>query len=103
MAKKIQRTIKGSIFLDLEKQSNLNKLTDPEVFFENNQGSLITPFTLAKLLDKNINKLWIRGGYPRSYLHKTDQKNFEWRANYIKTFLERDSPQLGFNVPARTI
>ena len=46
---------------------------------------------------------WLRGGYPKSVLAKNDDFSFEWRLNYIRTFLERDIPQLGFNIPANTL
>jgi predicted AAA+ superfamily ATPase len=45
-------------------------------------------------------RLWMRGGFPNSYLAHTDADSFLWRQSYIKTFLERDIPSLGFDVPA---
>jgi predicted AAA+ superfamily ATPase len=47
--------------------------------------------------------LWIRGGFPRSFLAKNDESSFEWRVNFIRTFLERDIPQWGFRIPAPTL
>ncbi len=47
--------------------------------------------------------LWLRGGLPRSLLARTDEESFMWRRQYISTFLERDIPQLGFSIPARTL
>ena len=47
--------------------------------------------------------LWLRGGFPRSFLAVDDSASFEWRLDFIRTFLERDIPQLGFRVPARVI
>lgn len=44
--------------------------------------------------------LWLRGGYPLSYLAKTDESSFIWREAFVKTYLERDIPQLGIRVPA---
>ena len=44
--------------------------------------------------------LWIRGGFPRSYLAKSDQDSFAWREGFIRTFLQRDIPQLGIRIPA---
>lgn len=46
---------------------------------------------------------WLRGGYPRSFFSKNDSLSFEWRQNYIRTFLERDIPQLGMNVSSHTM
>jgi hypothetical protein len=43
--------------------------------------------------------LWLRGGFPRSYLAKNDQDSFAWREGFIRTFLQRDIPQLGITIP----
>jgi predicted AAA+ superfamily ATPase len=60
----------------------------------------INPFTVTEIEDPK--KLWIQGGYPDSY--KLDEEmSFEWRKNYVRTFLERDIPQLGIKVPAETL
>ena len=65
----------------------------------------LTPFLLNEISDfKNFsNMLWIRGGFPLSFLAKDDRKSFEWRNDFIKTFLERDIPQLGFKIPANNM
>ena len=49
----------------------------------------------------NMERLWFRGGLPRSYLAKSDEESRLWRENYISTFLERDIPQLGIQIPSR--
>lgn len=59
----------------------------------------LPPFTLFEV--NNSDALLIRGGYPRSYLAESDEDSFLWREGYISTFLERDLPSLGFDVPAR--
>jgi len=51
----------------------------------------------------HLERLWIRGGFPRSFLSPNDQASFQWRLDFIGTFLERDVPQLGFNIPARLL
>jgi len=51
----------------------------------------------------NINRLWIRGTMPDSYLAGDDAGSYLWLENFIATFLERDIPQLGINIPARTL
>jgi predicted AAA+ superfamily ATPase len=51
----------------------------------------------------NINRLWARGTMPDSYLAADDPQSCLWRENYIATFLERDIPQLGISIPARTL
>jgi len=63
----------------------------------------ITPFTLDEIPQFDLTTHWLRGGYPRSILAKNDETSFKWRLNYISTFLERDIPQLGFNIPANTL
>lgn len=47
--------------------------------------------------------LWLRGGFPRSFLANADTASLRWRENFIRTFLERDLPQLGVQVPATTM
>jgi len=51
----------------------------------------------------NQERLWIRGGFPRSYLARTSAASQEWRAGFIRTFLERDLPQLGVNIRSTTL
>ncbi len=45
-------------------------------------------------------KLWLRGGFPRSYLARSNDDGFAWRDGFIRTFLQRDIPQLGITIPA---
>lgn len=52
---------------------------------------------------KNWRELWLRGGLPLSYLAVSDEESYLWRSNYITTFLERDIPQLGIQVPAQSL
>jgi predicted AAA+ superfamily ATPase len=47
-------------------------------------------------------RLWIRGGFPRSVLAPDDETSFQWRLDFIRTFVERDLPSLGSSVPAQT-
>jgi len=51
----------------------------------------------------NQHRLWLRGGFPRSYLSRTNAASQEWRGGFIRTFLERDLPQLGINIRATTL
>ncbi len=60
----------------------------------------IWPFGLWENLNLDAKILWLRGGYPCSYLAKTDKESSDWREQYIRTFLERDIPQLGIKIPA---
>ncbi len=48
----------------------------------------------------DMQKLWLRGGFPESYLAESDALAMDWLENLIRTYLERDVPQLGFRVPA---
>ena len=48
-------------------------------------------------------KLWVRGGFPRSYLAGADQESMAWRRDFIRTYLERDVPQLGRRVAAEML
>jgi len=60
-------------------------------------------FTSDEVGQQAVDKLWLRGGFPNSYLARTQQASNEWREDFIKTFLERDLPQLGIRMPAPTM
>jgi len=53
--------------------------------------------------DLAINQLWLRGGFPRSLLAATKRESLEWRENFLRTYVERDIPQLGPRIPAETL
>ncbi len=55
-------------------------------------------FSLAEIGTQHERKLWVRGGFPRSYLARGDAESFGWREDFIRTFLERDVNQLGVAV-----
>ena len=48
-------------------------------------------------------KLWLRGGFPRSFLAESNEESDEWRRGFIQTFLERDMPQLGIGIHSTTL
>ena len=50
--------------------------------------------------NKTIHKLWVKGGFPESFLADDDAMSMDWLEDLIRTYLERDLPQLGFHVPA---
>jgi predicted AAA+ superfamily ATPase len=50
-----------------------------------------------------VNELWLRGGFPESLLAATEEDSLDWRRDFIKTYLERDIPQLGPRIPAETL
>ena len=51
----------------------------------------------------NIRRLWLRGGFPNSYLADDDDMAMDWLEDLIRTYLERDVPQMGFRVPANKL
>lgn len=60
-------------------------------------------FSLDEAGMKNHPRLWLRGGFPRSYLASSDAASEEWRRGFILTFLERDLPQLGITIRSNTM
>jgi len=48
-------------------------------------------------------KLWVRGGFPESYLAAIDEDSYAYRRNFIHTYLEMDVPQFGPRIPAETL
>jgi len=66
----------------------------------------LTPFTAAEVGGTSPSApdaLWLRGGFPESFLADDDEGSFEWRTAFIQTYLERDVPALGPRVPAETL
>lgn len=59
--------------------------------------------TLDEVSTDRMKQLWLRGGFPRSFLAEDDQGSAEWRREFIRTFLERDVPQLGVQVASTTL
>jgi predicted AAA+ superfamily ATPase len=60
-------------------------------------------FSLQEVGTENHSKLWLRGGFPRSFLAPSNSKSEDWRQDFISTFLERDLPQLGIRVSSTTL
>ena len=149
-----------SLYLDLERPSDLAKLTDPELFLSRHTDQLVVmdevqrqpelfavlralidekrtpgrflllgsaspqllrqaseslagrisfhelaPFDLGELNPSRVDvqNFWLRGGYPLSWLAKSDSASFAWREAFIATHLERDIPSFGIRVPATTL
>ena len=162
LAKALITDKKDVIYLDLERPSDLQKLSEPELFFAHNSDKLfcldeiqrapelfaplrsvidtnrrngqflllgsasrdlirqsseslagriayleLTPFLLPEVNNTHgtvtLNTLWMRGAFPDSLLARNDKSSRRWRENFIRTFLERDIPQLGYRIPASTI
>lgn len=60
-------------------------------------------FNLLEIGPEVWQSLWLRGGFPRSFLTNSAEDSLAWREGFIRTFMERDIPQLGINIPAVTM
>jgi predicted AAA+ superfamily ATPase len=63
----------------------------------------MTPFTLDEVGESLREQLWLRGGFPRSFLAASEAASRQWRKDYIATFLERDLPALGITIPPQSL
>jgi len=63
----------------------------------------LSGFDLKEVGPAHFARLWTRGGFPRSFLASDDSASLDWRENFIRTFLERDIPQLGISIPSMTL
>jgi hypothetical protein len=63
----------------------------------------LSGFDLEEAQARRWKQLWLRGGFPRSFLARSDEDSSSWRESFIQTFLERDIPRLGFSIPATTM
>lgn len=144
-----------SVYLDLQKRTDLNKLNEPEIFLESYRDKLIcldeiqlkpdffsflrseidadrrngrflilgsasrdlirqsseslagrisyidlSSFVFDEVKDKySWQSIMLRGGFPESLLAENEEVSFGWRTDFIRTYLERDIPALGFNIP----
>jgi len=94
-----QFLILGSAGPDLIRQSS-ESLAGRIAYLE------LTPFLLSELetaQKDDVRHLWLKGGFPRSYLSDDLVISFEWRQDFIRTFLERDIGMLGFRMPPARI
>ena len=62
-----------------------------------------TTSAIASAHDARLAALWLRGGFPLSYLARSDAASLRWRESFITTYLERDIPALGLRIPATTL
>src|ERR1019366_7556302 len=90
--------ILGSASMDLLRQSS-ESLAGRIAYAE--MGPLNVLETAATSRDTGT--LWTRGGFPESYLAASDRDSLEWRADFVRTYLERDVPLLGPRIPAETL
>jgi uncharacterized protein len=84
--------ILGSASLNLLRQSSESLAGRIEVLE-------LSGFALPEVGASDLRSHWLRGGFPLSFLAASDSDSFAWRKNFIRTFLERDLPQLGLRVP----
>lgn len=63
----------------------------------------LSGFDLGETGTGNLKSLWLRGGFPRSFLAPDEGASGDWRDAFVRTFLERDLPQLGISIPAATL
>ena len=63
----------------------------------------LTPFALPETGAKAMSALWLHGGFPESFLAKSDRDSLIWREDFIRTYLERDIPAFGSRIPAETL
>jgi len=89
----------GSASMDLLQQS-AETLAGRVTYLE------LTPFCAAEVVKNDTSvadRLWVRGGFPDSFLASSETASFEWRWAFIQTYLERDIPLLGPRIPAETL
>lgn len=161
LAKHIVDGHSNTLYLDLERPSDLRKLDDPEFLFQIHQDKLIcidevqmgpqlfpilrvavdenriagrflilgsasqdlirqssetlagrihflelSPFNYDELVAARYTDsilMWNRGGFPEAILSNSEKYSFQWRVDFIRSFLERDIPQFGFSIPAITM
>ena len=60
-------------------------------------------FDLSEATPRHLRRLWLRGGFPRAFLARSEAASLRWRRDFVRTFLERDLPQLGFGLPAAVL
>ena len=60
-------------------------------------------FMLPEVASRGADRLWLRGGFPPSYTARSHVDSYRWRGDFIRTFLERDVPQLGIAIPSATL
>ncbi|MCY4661451.1 MAG: ATP-binding protein [Acidobacteria bacterium] len=63
----------------------------------------LAPLDVREVGGDVASRVWVRGGFPPSFLAESDGQSAEWREQFIRTYLERDVPQLGPRVPAETL
>jgi len=93
-----QFLILGSASIDLLRQSS-ETLAGRIEYIE------LSPLFALELDNRRITlkNLWLRGGFPNSFLTESDEESYIFRQNFIQTYLERDIPQFGPRIPSETL
>lgn len=86
----------GSASLELLRQSG-ETLAGRVAYLE------LGPLDILEVESERRDRLWVRGGFPDSFLAGSESASSRWRENFIRTYLERDVPQLGPRIPAETL
>jgi predicted AAA+ superfamily ATPase len=86
----------GSASIDLLRQSG-ETLAGRIAYAE------LTPLDALEVAPSDLDQLWLRGGFPDSFLAKDDPASLRWRRDFIRTYLERDIPALGPRIAAETL
>ena len=86
----------GSAAIELLKQSG-ESLAGRISYLE------LAPFDALEVPATELDKLWVRGGFPSSFLATDDASSLKWRQDFVRTYLEREIPQLGPRIPAEAL
>lgn len=86
----------GSASLDLMRQSG-ESLAGRISYID------LTPFSVLELSSDAIEDLWVRGGFPDSFLAPDEAQSMSWRKDLLRTYLERDVPMFGSRIAAETL
>lgn len=86
----------GSASLDLLKQAG-ETLAGRVAYLE------LTPFHVGETGADALDRLWLRGGFPESFLAESDARSLRWRQDFIRSYLEREIPQFGRRIAAETL
>jgi hypothetical protein len=88
--------ILGSATIDLLRQSG-ESLAGRITYVD------LAPLTVDEVDSSDLERLWLRGGFPDSFLAATDEDSLELRESFVRTYLERDVPMFGPRIPAETL
>ena len=63
----------------------------------------LSPIDVLEVESTEFDDLWLKGGFPSSFVSESDEQSMTWRENFIRTYLERDMPDLGSRIPTDTL